>query len=138
MPASVGLTVGSVPRPAVLAMLVGVAVVRLEAMVVDAQPGQIIERGAVGVGPLGGVIDLGDRAPARRADAPAAVAHEDRGALRRAGMAAGVDDGADVDAVADHDPQQRFAEQIAGRRDRDRADTRDLTRLARLDLAPSE
>jgi hypothetical protein len=84
------------------------------------------------------VVDLSDAAVAGGADAAAAVAHEGRGALGGGGVAAEVHDGADVDAVADDELEERLPEQVAGDGERDRSDAVDLAHLVALDGAAVE
>jgi hypothetical protein len=101
--------VGVAPFPAALAVSVAVAAVGFEAVAVHAESGEFVEGGVVGVVPAVGVVDLGDGAN---------------------GAPAGVDDGADVVAVAHDDLQQGVAEQVAGDRGGDGADAGDLTGFA--------
>ena len=79
------------------------------------------------------MVDLGDGPVAGRSGAAAASSHVEGGLLRCGGVAAEVDDGADVLTIADHQLEQGVAEQLSCDGDGDGADAENLAVLTGFD-----
>ena len=116
----------------------GPAVVGFEVVVVGAERVELIEPCVFGAGPFGIVIVfevLGAGAAQHRA---ARCYPPQRGLLGDGGSPTQMGDVGDVDALGDHEFQDRVAQQVAGDPDRDRADPFDLADLVLFDPPPPQ
>jgi hypothetical protein len=102
-------------------------VVRLEPVVVAAEPIELGEDGVMALAPGLPVVDLGVRPELLAALAAAGrLRPHERDLLRRRRAPAEVDNGGDVLAAGDHKFEDRVPEEIACNSDGNRPDSRDL------------